>query len=42
MAMDFNNMTMNFKWFFKKDQMAIAMVYSVHNTTMMRVSFQKA
>jgi hypothetical protein len=30
--------------FFKKikSQMVIAMVYSVHNTTMMRFSFQKA
>jgi hypothetical protein len=43
MAMDSSSMTMNFKWIKEKikSQMAIAMVYNVHNTTMIRFGFRK-
>jgi hypothetical protein len=36
LAMDSNNMTMNFKWIKKNSQMAITMVYNVCNTTTMK------
>jgi hypothetical protein len=41
MAMDLSSMTMNFKCILKKtkSQMATTMVYSMHNTTMIRFGF---
>lgn len=41
MAMDLSSMTLNFKWIKNKikSQMVTTMVYSMHNTTMIRFGF---